>query len=157
MRGVHGYIKINDEGKVIESQNVENPEQWAEIITYNVKKGNEEARELGFGRMNGFAMIGKEYSLTFMKGGAYIVKTNEVNWQELFIKYTYSMTTLIAGIVLTALAILFFIIDLTPLVNSIPYVNSLAPEPRFYIPSILIIIGVILLATSKSKFNYRLS
>jgi hypothetical protein len=33
----------------------------------------------------------------------------------------------------------------------------LAPEPRFYIPSVLIIIGVILLAASKSKFNYRLS
>ena len=156
MRGVHGYIKINEEGKVVESQNVENPELWAEIITYNVKKGNEEARELGFGRMNGFAMIGKEYSLTFMKGGAYIVKTNEVNWQELFVKYTYSYSVLIAGIILTALAIIFFGLDFSPLIKSIPYVNSLAPEPRIYIPMILIIIGVLLLASSRSKFNYRL-
>lgn len=45
---------------MIESKNVENPKEWAEIIKFNVKKGNEEARELGFGHMNGFAMIGKD-------------------------------------------------------------------------------------------------
>lgn len=156
MKGYVGHIKLDDQGNVIESKGVDNPNDWAEVIKFNVKKGNEEARELGFGKMNGFAMIGKDYSLTFMKNGAYIVKTNEADWHEIFVKYTYSYTTLIVGLFLTILSIIIFIIDFTPAINYIPYFNQMAPEPRIYIPTILIILGVIVLAASKSKFNYRL-
>lgn len=155
-KGYVGHIKFDDQGNVIESKNVENPKEWAEIIKFNVKKGNEEARELGLGRMNGFAMIGKDYSLTFMKNGAYLVKTREVDWHDLFVKYTYSYTTLITGLFLTILSIIIFLIDVTPAINYIPYFNQLAPEPKFFIPILILLVGVVLLGISKSKFNYRL-
>lgn len=150
IKGFYGYVAIDDNGKVTQSKNVDNPDEWAEVLSFNTKKGNEEAKEMGFNRMNGFAMIGSNYSLAFMKGLGVIVDTKKADWQELFTYYTYSWSILIAGIVVTAISIILFGLAFTP------YMSWLAPEPRFYLPSILIIIGVILLASSKSSLAYRL-
>lgn len=63
-------------------------EKINDIIKYNVAKGNEEAKELGFSRLNRFVMIGSSKSLTFMKNKAF-VDTTKADWQELFVTYTY--------------------------------------------------------------------
>ncbi|MEM0264310.1 MAG: hypothetical protein QXQ01_08190 [Saccharolobus sp.] len=51
IKGYIGHVKINDQGKVEES-NIENAEKIAEFISFNVKKGNEEAKELGFNKLH---------------------------------------------------------------------------------------------------------
>ncbi|WP_338604320.1 hypothetical protein V6M85_06175 [Sulfolobus tengchongensis] len=151
LKGYMGHIKINSEGRIEESSNVENVSKLAEIILFNLKKGNEEARELGFNRLNGFAMFGSNRSITFMKGIGVIVDNEKADWQELFTYYTYNSSFIITGVILIALsAILFYFGLLTSALN------FLAPEPRLYIPLILIIIGVTFLALSKTTLSYRL-
>lgn len=149
LKGYYGHIAIDENGKVIES-NLENPEEWANVLTFNVKKGNEEAKELGFNRMNGFAMFGSNYSLAFMKNMGVVVDTRKADWQELFTFYTYSVSVLIVGIVITAISIILFGLAFTP------YMNWIAPEPRFYFPILLLIIGIVFLVASKSSMAYRL-
>ena len=150
LKGYYGYVKIDEQGNAVQAENVENKEEWAKVISYNLKKGNEEAKELGFNKMNGFAMFGSNYSLTFMKDLGVIVNTKEADWQELFTYYTYSLSVLITGIVITAISIVLFGLAFTP------YMDWLAPEPRFYLPSILIIVGIVFLFSSKSSMAYRL-
>lgn len=151
LKGYIGHLKINDQGKIEESVNVDNAEKLAEILMFNVKKGNEEAKELGFNKMHGFAMIGSNKSLAFMKAMALIVDTEKTDWQDLFIYYTYNKSFIVTGAILVIISVLLFYMAL--LTNML---NFLAPEPRLYIPSILIIIGVIFLAISKSSLSYRL-
>ncbi|QIW24561.1 hypothetical protein EWF20_10745 [Sulfolobus sp. S-194] len=150
IKGYKGHIALNEEGKVIQAKNLENEEEWANVLKFNVEKGNEEAKELGFNKMNGFAMIGSNYSLAFMKGLGVVVDTRKADWQELFIYYTYSWSVLITGIVITALSIILFGLAFTS------YMSWLAPEPRFYLPAILLIVGIVFLAASKSSMAYRL-
>lgn len=150
LKGYYGHVVVNDKGEAVQAENVEEKDKWAKVISFNVKKGNEEARELGFSRMNGFAMFGSNYSLAFMKGLGVVVKTKEADWQELFTYYTYSMTILISGIIVTIISFILFGLAFTPVMS------GLAPEPRFYGPAILLLIGVVLLASSKSSMSYRL-
>ncbi|BFH72345.1 hypothetical protein SJAV_02890 [Sulfurisphaera javensis] len=150
IKGYYGHIAVDENGNVTNSKNIDNPEEWAKVVSFNVKKGNEEAKELGFNKMNGFAMIGRDYTLTFMKGLGVVVDTKKADWQELFTYYTYSWSILITGIIITALSIILFGLAFTP------YMSWLAPEPRFYLPSILVIVGIMLLVASKSSMAYRL-
>nr|WP_276321728.1 hypothetical protein [Saccharolobus shibatae] len=151
MKGYVGHIKINEEGKIEESSNIDYPSKLVDIIKFNLKKGNEEAKELGFNKINGFAMFGSDKSLTFMKGLAIVVDNEKADWQDLFTYYTYNKTFIITGVVLVILSILLFYYGLLTSVF-----NFMAPEPRIYIPTILLLIGVIFLALSKSTFSYRL-
>ncbi len=151
LKGYIGHIKINEEGKIEESSNIDYPSKLVDIIKFNLKKGNEEAKELGFNKINGFAMFGSGKSLTFMKGLCIIVDNEKADWQDLFTYYTYNKTFIITGVVLVILSILLFYYGL---LNSV--FNFIAPEPRIYIPTILLLIGVIFLALSKSTFSYRL-
>ncbi|MCH4816079.1 MAG: hypothetical protein QXY87_12615 [Saccharolobus sp.] len=151
LKGYVGHIKINEEGKIEESSNIDYPSKLVDIIKFNLKKGNEEAKELGFNKINGFAMFGSDKSLTFMKGLAIVVDNEKADWQDLFTYYTYNKTFIITGVVLVILSILLFYYGLLTSVF-----NFMAPEPRIYIPTILLLIGVIFLALSKSTFSYRL-
>ena len=83
IKGYIGHVKINDQGKVEES-NMENAEKIAEFISFNVKKGNEEAKELGFNKLHGFAMFGSDKSLAFMKNLALVVDTDKTDFNDLF-------------------------------------------------------------------------
>ena len=56
----------------------------AEYISFNVKKGNEEAKELGFNKLHGFAMFGSDNSLAFMKNLALVVDTDKTDFNDLF-------------------------------------------------------------------------
>jgi len=150
LKGYYGYVKIDEQGNAVQAENVENKEEWARVISSNLKKGNEETKELGFSRMNGFAMFGSNYSLAFMKDLGVIVNTKEADWQELFTYYTYSLSLLIIGIVITAISIVLYGLAFTP------YMNWLAPEPRYFIPTMLIIAGIVFLFSSKSSMAYRL-
>ncbi|ACP36768.1 conserved hypothetical protein [Sulfolobus islandicus Y.G.57.14] len=151
LKGYIGHIKINEEGKIEESSNIDYPSKLVDIIKFNLKKGNEEAKELGFNKINGFAMFGSGKSLTFMKGLCIIVDNKKADWQDLFTYYTYNKTFIITGVVLVILSILLFYYGLLTSVF-----DFIAPEPRIYIPTILLLIGVIFLALSKSTFSYRL-
>ncbi|QXJ31304.1 hypothetical protein [Saccharolobus shibatae] len=151
LKGYVGHIKINEEGKIEESSNIDYSSKLVDIIKFNLKKGNEEAKELGFNKINGFAMFGSDKSLTFMKGLAIVVDNEKADWQDLFTYYTYNKTFIITGVVLVILSILLFYYGLLTSVF-----NFMAPEPRIYIPTILLLIGVIFLALSKSTFSYRL-
>ncbi|QGA53247.1 hypothetical protein GFS03_00855 [Sulfolobus sp. E5-1-F] len=151
LKGYIGHVKINEEGKIEESSNIEDPSKLVDVIKFNLKKGNEEAKELGFNKINGFAMFGNDKSLTFMRGLAIIIDNEKADWQDLFTYYTYTKAFIITGAVLVVLSILLFYYSLFT-----PIFNFMAPEPRIYIPTLLLIIGVIFLALSKSTFSYRL-
>ena len=151
VKGYVGHIKMSKDGRVVESNNVENPEKLAQVLDFDVKKGNEEARELGFGRMHGFAIIGEKKSLTFMKGEALIVETDKADWQELFLHYVYNKGYIVVGAVLLVLTALILYLDIFT-----SAMDWLAPEPRYYIPTILALIGVFFLGVSKTSLSYRL-
>ncbi len=151
LKGYVGHIKIDEQGRIVESKNIANPAKLAEIVNVNLKKGNEEARELGFKRMNGFAMFGEKESLAFMKGLGVVVDSEKVDWQDLFVYYTFNVAFCATGVILTVFSLILFYIAIFT-----KFMYFLAPEPRFYIPTILIIIGVFFLAISKSKLAYRL-
>ncbi|MEM3204472.1 MAG: hypothetical protein QW232_09705 [Saccharolobus sp.] len=150
IKGYIGHVKINDQGKVEES-NMENAEKIAEFISFNVKKGNEEAKELGFNKLHGFAMFGSDNSLAFMKNLALVVDTDKTDFNDLFTYYTFNKSFCVTGVALVIISIILFYFALfTALMNFI------APEPRLYIPSLVIIIGVIFLAISRTRLAYRL-
>lgn len=151
VKGYVGHIKIGKNGKVVESNNVENPERLAQVLDFDVKKGNEEAKELGFRKMHGFAIIGERKSLTFMKGEAIIVETDKADWQELFLHYVYDKGFIAVGAVLLVLAAVIFSIDVFTTA-----MEWLAPEPRYYIPLLMALIGVFFLGVSKTSLSYRL-
>ncbi|AAK42762.1 hypothetical protein SULI_02270 [Saccharolobus solfataricus] len=151
LKGYEGHVKIDENGEIEESSNIENLSKLVELIKFNLKKGNEEAKQLGFNKLNGFAMFGSNKSLTFMKGLAIVVDNDKADWQDLFTYYTYNKTFIITGGVLVLLSILLFYYGLLT-----PMFNFMAPEPRIYIPTILLLIGVIFLILSKSTFSYRL-
>ncbi len=150
VKGYIGHVKINNEGKVIES-NVDNAEEIAKILKINVEKGNQEAKELGFNKMNGFAMFGSSKSLTFMKDTALVVDSKKADWQELFSTYTYIKSWLIGGIALLVISLILYYLAIFT-----SYMNYFAPEPRYYTPTILLLISVFMIVLSKSKYSYRL-
>ncbi|TRM80189.1 hypothetical protein DJ524_08440, partial [Sulfolobus sp. D5] len=110
LKGYVGHIKIDEQGKIIESRNVENPAKLAEVINFNLKRGNEEARELGFNKMNGFAIFGEKESLVFMKGLGVVVDSQKVDWQDVFTYYTFNVAFCATGVVLTVLSLILFYI-----------------------------------------------
>ncbi|MCI2414007.1 MAG: hypothetical protein MPF33_01950 [Candidatus Aramenus sp.] len=152
VKGYVGSVKIDDSGNVVRTDlDKEEAEEIANALKFNVQKGNEEARELGFSKMHGFAMFGSEKSLAFMKNKALLVRTKEADWQELFVMYTYIKSWLAGGIALIAISIVMFILAI--FTSALDY---FAPEPRLYLPSILLLIGVFMVGLSKTRFSYRL-
>ncbi len=152
VKGYVGSVKIDDSGSVVWTDlDKEDAEEIAKILKFNVQKGNEEARELGFSKMHGFAMFGSENSLTFMKNKALLVRTKEADWQDLFVMYTYIKSWLAGGIALIAISIIMFFLAI--FTSALDY---FAPEPRLYLPSILLLIGVFMVGLSKTRFSYRL-
>ncbi|AWR99228.1 hypothetical protein [Metallosphaera hakonensis] len=149
IKGYLGHIKVDDQWKVVEKVNVE--DRLAEILKFNVEKGNQEARELGFKKMNGFAMMGSKRSLAFMKGEAVVVETSKADWQELFVHYVYMKGWLILGVVLLALSIALYYMSFAT-----TYLDYFAPLPRLYLPTILLIISLIMIPSSKTRYTYRL-
>jgi hypothetical protein len=120
-------------------------------MKFNVEKGNQEARELGFSKLNGFAMMGSVKSLTFMKNEAIMVETEKADWQELFVHYVYMKGWLALGITLVILSmILYYMAFFTS------YLDYFANLPRLYLPTILLIVGLIMIPSSKTRFSYRL-
>jgi roadblock/LC7 domain-containing protein len=150
LKGYIGHVKIDDKGHVKESD-VGNAEDIASILERNVEKGNEEAKELGFSKLNGFAMFGSQKSITFMKNEAILVDTKKADWEDIFVRYTFIKSWLAGGIILVALSIIMFYLAIFT-----SYLDYFAPEPRLYTPTIILLIGVFMLALSKSKYGYRL-
>lgn len=150
IKGYIGHVKIDTQGNVKESD-IENANDVAEILKNNIQKGNEEAKELGFSKINGFAMLGSQKSLAFMKNEAVLVDTKKADWEELFVKYTFIKSWLVGGIVLTVLSIIMYYLAIFT-----SYLDYFAPEPRLYAPTIILLIGIFMLALSKSKYSYRL-
>ncbi len=150
IKGYLGHVKVDNQGNVKESD-IENAKDIAEILKNNIQKGNEEAKELGFSKINGFAMFGSQKSLAFMKNEAVLVDTRKADWEELFVKYTFIKSWLAGGIVLTVLSIIMYYLAIFT-----SYLDYFAPEPRLYLPTIILLIGVFMLALSKSKYSYRL-
>jgi hypothetical protein len=150
VKGYIGHVKIDKEGKVVES-NVNNAEEIAKILKFNIEKGNQEAKELGFNKINGFAMFGSTKSLTFMKDTALLVDNKKADWQELFTTYTYIKSWLIGGIALLVLSLILYYLAIFT-----SYMDYFAPEPRFYTPTILLLISIFMIVLSKSKYSYRL-
>ncbi|AEB95887.1 hypothetical protein [Metallosphaera cuprina] len=149
IKGYLGHIKVNDKGEVIEKVSVD--EKLADILKYNIEKGNQEAKELGFSKMNGFAMMGSKKSLAFMKGEAILVETSKADWQELFVHYVYLKGWLALGIVLLILSIALYYMALAT-----AYLDYFAPLPRLYVPTLILIISLIMILSSKTRFAYRL-
>ncbi|AWR95813.1 DUF2173 family protein [Acidianus brierleyi] len=150
IKGYLGHVKVDNQGNVKESD-IENAKDVAEILRNNIQKGNEEAKELGFSKINGFAMFGSQKSLAFMKNEAVLVDTKKADWEELFVKYTFIKSWLVGGIVLTVLSIIMYYLAIFT-----NYLDYFAPEPRLYAPTIILLIGIFMLALSKSKYSYRL-
>lgn len=149
MKGYVGHVKLKD-GKVVE-KDIEDAEKIAEIIQPNLKKGQEEAEELGFKKLHGFVMIGQECSLAVMKDEAVVVKTMSADWQEVFRYFTYFKGYLLGGVAILILATLFGIFAFaTP---DLDYFNV---TPKIFITLLLYIIGGVTVAMSKSKWSYRL-
>lgn len=148
--GYKGHITIR-ENRIIEARGVEDAETLKDIIITNIEKGNRDAKELGFNKLRGFIMFGEESSLVFMKDTALIVDTKKTDWQNVFTTYTYYKSWCVGGIVSLLLSFIFFYIVLFTNI-----LNWLAPEPRFYIPTILLIIGIFGLSVAKTKLAYRL-
>lgn len=149
IKGYLGHIKVNDKGEVIEKVSVD--EKLADILKYNIEKGNQEAKELGFSKMNGFAMMGSKKSLAFMKGEAILVETSKADWQELFVHYVYLKGWLALGIVLLILSIALYYMALAT-----TYLDYFAPLPRLFVPTLILIISLIMIPSSKTRFAYRL-
>ncbi|ARM74803.1 hypothetical protein [Acidianus manzaensis] len=150
IKGYLGSVEVDNNGNVKKSD-IDEADKIAEIIKANVEKGNQEAKELGFSKLNGFAMLGSSKSLTFMKNKALIVDTHKADWQDLFVTYTYIKSWLAGGIALLAISIIWYIIAFTT-----PYLDYFAPEPRVYTPTILLLIGIFMTALSKTRYSYRL-
>lgn len=151
LKGYVGHVEIDESGNVKESENVKDAKALAEILAFNVRKGNEEAKELGFSRMSGFAMIGENRSLAFMKGLGVIVETDKADWQELFTFYTYVKSFLIGGISLIVLGVILIVLWLTT-----PPFSTFATDAKVYITILTFLVGSVLLAASKSSMAYRL-
>ncbi|EZQ10578.1 MULTISPECIES: DUF2173 family protein [Acidianus] len=149
-KGYLGHVRISPEGRVVESD-VSNSEEIAKVIKFNIEKGNEEAKELGFSKLNGFAMIGSDKSLAFMKNLAVLVDNQKVDWQELFVEYVYNKVWIAIGSILVIISVILYYLAIFT-----PFMNYFAPEPRLYLPTILILVGVIFLGMSRTKFSYRL-
>ncbi|MFP3204850.1 MAG: hypothetical protein RXS23_05405 [Metallosphaera yellowstonensis] len=149
IRGYIGHVRVDDNWRVVEKVNV--PDQLAEILKFNVEKGNQEARELGFSKLNGFAMMGSVKSLTFMKNEAIMVETEKADWQELFVHYVYMKGWLALGITLVILSMILYYMALFT-----SYLDYFANLPRLFLPTILLIVGLIMIPSSKTKFSYRL-
>ncbi|MBW9141673.1 MAG: hypothetical protein K1T65_08350, partial [Candidatus Aramenus sp.] len=58
---------------------------------------------------------------------------------------------LAGGIALIAISIIMFFLAI--FTSALDY---FAPEPRLYLPSILLLIGVFMVGLSKTRFSYRL-
>ncbi|BCS92298.1 hypothetical protein L3N51_01234 [Metallosphaera sp. J1] len=149
IKGYLGHVKVDEKWNVVEKVNVS--EELAGILKFNVEKGNEEARELGFKRMNGFAMMGSKKSLAFMKGEAIMVETSKADWQELFVHYVYMKGWLALGIALLVLSVVLYYMGFAT-----PYLDYFAPLPRLYLPTILLLISLIMIPSSKTRYTYRL-
>ncbi|MUN28921.1 hypothetical protein [Sulfuracidifex metallicus] len=147
-----GELNINQSGKVIgHAGDIENPEEIGEIISYNLKKGMEEAKDLGFSSIHGFAMIGSERSLAFMKGKALILDTKQTSWQDIFLGYVFSKWILILGIVVTILALGIMATGVFTNIFTWFSLNS-----RLYFSIAALIVGISLIFMSKSELSYRL-
>lgn len=150
LKGYIGELELDEKGNVKKS-NLDNAQTLAEILKFNVNKGNEEAKELGFSKLHGFAMIGSDKSITFMKNKAYVVETSKADWQQIFVTYTFIKSWCAGGVALFIISIIWFALALTT-----PYLNYFAPEPKFYIPTLLLLISIFMMSLSKSRFSYRL-
>ncbi len=149
-KGIIGEVIIKDGQLKGYDGDVQNPEEISKIVKENMEKGMSEARDLGFTALHGFAMIGSERSLTFMKDRAVIVKTREVSWEDLFLGYVYSKSILILGILVTLLGIGILT---TSIAGIFPFF-SLNADIYFSIASL--VVGIALLVASKSQLSYRL-
>ncbi|AWR96324.1 DUF2173 family protein [Acidianus sulfidivorans JP7] len=150
IKGYLGSVEL-DQNKNVKRADIDDANKIAEIVKANIEKGNEEAKELGFSKLNGFAMIGSSKSIAFMKNKAVIVDTNKADWQDLFVTYTYIKSWLVGGIILLAISVIWYILAFTT-----SYLDYFAPEPRVYIPTILLLIGIFMTALSKTRYSYRL-
>lgn len=150
LKGYIGEVELDEKGNIKRS-NVDKADKIAEIVKFNVNKGNEEAKELGFSKLNGFVMIGADKSITFMKNKAYIIDTNRADWQQIFVNYTFIKAWCAGGVALLVISILWLALAIMT-----PYLNYFAPEPKFYIPILTLLISIFMISLSKSRFSYRL-
>jgi len=148
--GYVGHVVIK-EGKVVESKGVENAELVRDIVLENLRIGNEQANELGFNKLRSFIMIGGEKSLVFMKDTALVVENSKTDWHSVFLTYTFHKSWCIGGVVSLLISfILFYLVLFTTTFS------WLAPEPRFYLPTLFLLIGIFGLAVSRTRLAYRL-
>ncbi|QKR00080.1 hypothetical protein GWK48_06560 [Metallosphaera tengchongensis] len=149
IKGYLGHIKVDNNWDINEKVNV--PDELLSILKFNVEKGNQEAKELGFNRMNGFAMMGSKKSLAFMKGEVVMVETDKADWQELFVHYVYMKGWLALGIGILILSIILYYLSLDT-----SLLDYFAPLPRLFVPTILLLISLVMIPASKTRYTYRL-
>ncbi|MEM0363936.1 MAG: hypothetical protein QXV69_04820 [Sulfolobaceae archaeon] len=148
--GYVGHLTIK-EGNVLESRGIEDPEAIKNIILENLKIGNEQANELGFNKLRAFIMIGGERSLIFMKNTALVVDNSKTDWHNVFLTYTFYKSWCVGGVISLFISfVLFYLVIFTNVFN------WLAPEPRFYLPTLFLLLGIFGLAVSKTRLAYRL-
>ncbi|BCU66793.1 hypothetical protein HS7_02300 [Sulfolobales archaeon HS-7] len=130
---------------------VDENDELGKVAREDLKKGMEEAKELGFKRINGFAVIGTKGSVVHVRNKVILVDTYNTNWDSLFRYFTFFKGYLIAGVVLFSLALL-----MTYLSFFTSYMNYFEPGPKIYSNILLYIISIILLFMSRTKWSYRL-
>jgi|ECHhosMinimDraft_1075155.scaffolds.fasta_scaffold00526_1 hypothetical protein len=149
LRGLVGRVKF--QGLKVISSDLQEGEEIVKFINQEIEELQDAARELGFGKLNGFSIFGEERSLSVMKGEALLVDTDRADWQQLFGHFTYWKGYCVLGVILIFLAsILSYIAFFTGLLD------YFAPEPRAYLPALLYLIGAGLLTVAKSRWAYRL-
>ncbi|BBG24791.1 hypothetical protein [Sulfuracidifex tepidarius] len=150
-KGILGEVQVEN-GSVKGTQgDVRNPEEIAKIVQGNIEKGMQEARDLGFSAIHGFAMIGSERSIAFMKGKAVVASTKEVSWQDVFLGYVYSKGLLVLGILVTILALGIMVTGVFTGIFTWFSLNA-----RLYFSIAALVVGISLLVASKSELSYRL-
>ncbi len=150
-KGILGEVEVEN-GSVKGTQgDVRNSEEIAKIVQQNMEKGMQEAKDLGFSAIHGFAMIGSERSIAFMKGRAVVVSTKEVSWQDIFLGYVYSKGLLVLGILVTILALGMMVTGVFTGIFTWFSLNA-----RLYFSIAALVVGISLLVASKSEMSYRL-